>query len=86
MLDCFSHNATVAKAKAMHGKRLTPNDYRELMNRRTVAEAADYLKKNTHFRKALASIDVSNVHRGRLEDILQREFLIDMQHFANSSS
>ena len=65
-------NATVVKARAMYGRRLTANDYRELVNKRTVAEAAEYLKKNTHFSKALSTINTANVHRGHLEQLIHR--------------
>lgn len=73
MLDRFSTNATVAKAKAMYGKRLKLQDYRELLHRGTVNEAAEYLKRNTHYHDILAAIDTNTVHRGYLETLLQRE-------------
>ena len=40
-----SYNATVAKIRAMYGKRITPQDYTELVSRRSVADIAEYLKK-----------------------------------------
>lgn len=72
MAESFAHNATVAKAKAMYGKRLTEDDYKELMNRQSVADAAEYLKRNTHYRDALSGIETAAIHRGRLEEILRR--------------
>ena len=67
-----SYNATVAKIRAMYGKRLTPADYTELVNKRNVSDIADYLKKNTHYAQALDQIDTVNIHRGMLEDLLNR--------------
>ena len=67
-----SHNATVAKIRAMYGNRLKQADYDELVNKSSVAEIAEYLKKNTHYGKMLSSIDTVNIHRGFLEDLLKR--------------
>lgn len=67
-----SYNATVAKIMAMYGKRVTPADYAELCSSHSVLEVAEYLKKNTHLSGALAGIDTSTIHRGMLEDLLQK--------------
>ncbi len=67
-----NYNATVAKIMAIYGKRLTPQDYTELMNRQSVADAADYLKKNTHYSDTLSAIDTNTIHRGMLENLLQK--------------
>lgn len=67
-----SYNATVAKIRAMYGKRITPQDYTELVSRRSVADIAEYLKKNTHYSEILAPIDTNTVHRGMLENLLRR--------------
>lgn len=73
MLESFSTNATVAKVRAIYGKRLTEDDYKELMRRSSVSEVAEYLKKNTHYREMLQSIDCHSIHRGLLESLLKRE-------------
>ena len=39
-----SKNATVAKARAVYGKRLKESDYAELMSKKKVSEAAEYCK------------------------------------------
>lgn len=72
MLDNFSTKATVAKSRAIYGKRLTAEDYKELLHRNTVTEIAEYLKRNTHYRTILASIDTTTIHRGFLETLLRR--------------
>lgn len=64
--------ATVAKIRAMYGKRVTADDYAELVTKQSVADIADYLKKNTHYSEILASVDVNTIHRGFLESLLQR--------------
>ena len=50
-----SKNATVAKIRAVYGKRLKENDYYELSAKKKVSEAAEYLKRNTHFSAVLSS-------------------------------
>lgn len=67
-----NYNATVAKIMAIYGKRVMPQDYAEMMNKQSVSEAAEYLKKNTHYSSVLASIDTNTVHRGMLENLLRR--------------
>lgn len=67
-----SYNATVAKVRAMYGKRVSASDYSELVNKQSVSEIADYLKKNTHYSEILSSVDVNTVHRGFLESLLRR--------------
>ena len=69
----YSYNATVAKARTFYGKRLKEEDYRELLKKTTIPEIAEYLKRNTHFSECLSNIDTASVHRGYLEDILNRE-------------
>lgn len=67
-----NYNATVAKIMAIYGKRLKPQDYTEMMNRQSVSDVADYLKKNTYYGKLLSSIDTNTIHRGMLENLLRR--------------
>lgn len=71
-MNKYTTNATVARTRAMHGKRLTDADYRELAGRKTVAEAADYLKKSTYYSTALASVNTATVHRGYLESVIKK--------------
>lgn len=73
MPDNFSTNATVAKARALYGKRLKAEDYKELLHRNSVSDVAEYLKRNTHYRGALGSVDTNTVHRGFLEELLRRD-------------
>ncbi len=68
----YTTNATVARTKAMHGKMLKDSDYKELAGRRSVSEAAEYLKKSTHYSGALANVNTATVHRGYLESVIRR--------------
>ncbi len=69
----MSSNTISAKAKSMYGKRLTDANYQDMLRRSNVTEIAAYLKENTAYSAALAQVDIHNVHRGQLENILMRE-------------
>jgi V/A-type H+-transporting ATPase subunit C len=69
-----SLNATVAKVRAVYGKRLKDSDYTELESKRSVGEAAEYLKKNTYYGDVLSNVDTGSIHRGYLESLLNRGY------------
>lgn len=73
MLSTLSSNAILSKARAMYGRRLTKQNYRELLACQNVGEVASYLKTRTSYGKALAGIDQNNVHRGQLEARLKQK-------------
>lgn len=62
----------VSKAKSMHGKQLSKEDYGELLHKRSVAEVTNYLKNETQYAYALKDVRENLIHRGQLEDILKR--------------
>lgn len=72
MLAELSSKAVMTKAKAMYGKRLTPEMYHELMRKRSVAEVAEYLREETSYSEALSSMQPAAVHRGQLENTLAK--------------
>ena len=69
MLSALSSNAVLSKARAMYGKRLTAENYRELLNCKTVGEIAAVLKSRTVYGKLLAGINENEIHRGMLETV-----------------
>lgn len=64
--------ALTAKAKAMYGERLRPEEYQTLLQKKSVAEVASYLKNETYFRDILAGINEKSIHRGQLETLLRQ--------------
>lgn len=72
MLDCYSTNATVAKIRAIRGKMFGRGDYHEMVARRSVSEVAEYLKKSPRFKEVMHDIDPNTVHRGFLENLLNK--------------
>ena len=74
----MASNAILAKARAMYGKCLSDNDYRQLMDCRNVSEVASYLKSRTNYRAVLAGLNENEVHRGQLEPILRQNLYYDI--------
>lgn len=73
MLSTLASNAILAKARAMYGRRLTEENYKELLNCQSVGEVATYLKNNTSYKAVLAGINENSVHRGQLEAKLKQK-------------
>lgn len=67
-------NAVLAKARAMYGKRLTAQNYTDLLACRTVNEAAAYLKAHTAYADAFEGVTMGSLRRWQIE-ILLREHL-----------
>lgn len=81
-------NAVIAKARALYGKRITLEQYQDMINCRTVNEVASYLKNSTNYQTALSNISETNIHRGQLETIIRREAFnvyTKMYHYLNTT-
>lgn len=72
MLTALSSNAIAAKARAIYGKRLTNTNYAELLRLQTVGDVCGYLKNNTAYSKYLSGVNEASIHRGQLENLLNR--------------
>ena len=68
-----SVNATTAKIRAIHGKMFTLENYREMLTRKSVPEIAEYLSRSPRYKGAFGEVDPNTVHRGFLEELLERE-------------
>lgn len=77
--DFYSGNgtATVAKLHAIVGSKLKEEDYRQLMSCSDVTSVADLLKRRTYYARVLENTDTDKIHRGILENLLQRGFYED---------
>ena len=73
-----SCNAVLAKSRAMYGKCLKDEDYRQLVECKTVPEVAAYLKARTCYSKALTGLIETETHRGQLEPLLREEVYHDI--------
>lgn len=77
MLSTFSANVVLAKARAMYGRRLKPQQYQELLNCQNATEIARYLSANTDYGKVLAGINDREIYRGQLENRLKQKLFED---------
>ncbi|MCI1964839.1 MAG: V-type ATPase subunit [Oscillospiraceae bacterium] len=75
MLSEFASNVILSKARAMYGKRLTKQNYEDLLACRSVSDVTVYLKNNTQYGKILSGIEESKIHRGQLETKLRQKLL-----------
>ncbi|MDR0986305.1 MAG: V-type ATPase subunit [Ruminococcus sp.] len=66
------HNATVAKLRAMYGKRMKVSDYNELAAQRRISDIAEMLRNKQNYSETLSGINSNTIHRGMLEDLLRR--------------
>ena len=78
MFSDFSSNVTLAKTRAMFGRRIKKTDYDALLNCKSVFEIASYLKHNTAYSKTLANINESEIHRAELEAVIRNKPLDDL--------
>ncbi len=81
-----SSNAVLAKARAMYGRCLKDNDYRQLADCRTVPEIAAYLKTRTSYGRALTGLVDGEIHRGQLEPMLRQNLYLDIYALSRYTS
>ncbi len=67
-----SDKATITKIRAMHGKMLTPSDYKILVSKKSLSEVCECLKNHRKFAGLLSDIDVNTVRRGYLEQLIRK--------------
>ncbi|HEX3037929.1 MAG TPA: V-type ATPase subunit [Oscillospiraceae bacterium] len=77
MLSSFSSNTLLAKSRAKYGRRLTKQNYDDLLACQTVNEVAYYLKNHTDYAGVLAGINENDIHRGQLETKLKQKMFED---------
>ncbi len=68
----FSSNSVIARSRAIYGRSLTPEDYSQLCAKKSVADAAAFLKNTPRYGAALAGVNAQTVHRGQLEALLDK--------------
>ena len=62
----------ITKSRAMYGKRLTNENYQDLVRMKSVREIAAYLKETPGYADILSNIYPESVHRGQLELLLHK--------------
>ncbi len=76
MMSSFSSNAILAKSRAMYGRRLTQQNYTDLLGCHSVGEVAAYLKTRTAYADILEGVAALSIHRGRLEELLKKRLFL----------
>ena len=76
-------NAITAKARAIYGKRLTKEDYNNLLHKRGVSGVVAYLKTTEKYRATFANVNETTIHRGQVEQgFWQKKYLSFIPSFA----
>lgn len=79
MLSEYSSNVILAKVRAMYGKRISANDYKNLISCSSVTEVAMYLKNHTSYAKELFDLNEREVYRGQLENLVKKKLFHDLE-------
>lgn len=61
-----------AKARAIYGKRLTKEDYNNLVHKNGVSGVVAYLKTTERYRRLFANVNENQIHRGQVESLLAK--------------
>lgn len=72
----YSHLAT--KIRGMLGRMLTEEDFTKLQNMKSVEDIGNYIRKNTYYGDSFDIEADEKIHRGELEEILQKGFIRDI--------
>lgn len=70
-----AYTAVAAKVRAMYGGRMTGDDYRQLMSRTTISDAAAFLQTHRGYREGLSGISTAGLHREQLETAMRRTYI-----------
>lgn len=65
-------DAITAKARAIYGKRLTKEDYNNLLHKSGVGGVVAYLKSTERYRGVFANVNETQIHRGQVEQLLAK--------------
>lgn len=65
-------SAIIAKARAIYGKRLTPEDYNNLAHKGNVSGVVAYLKDTERYRETFKNVNEMQIHRGQVEQMLSK--------------
>jgi len=64
--------ALIGKAKAIYGRRITPDEYNTMLHKTSVPQVVGLLKSTARYSRELAAADAQQVHRGQVEFLLNK--------------
>lgn len=70
-----TYTAVTAKVRALYGGRMTAEDYRQLMSKKTISQAASFLSTHSGYRNELTGLSTSDIHREQLENVLRKTYM-----------
>ncbi len=73
-MSTYAGNAIITKAKSLYGKRLRAEDYEQLLRYNKISDIVAYLKKNDKYSNTLDDIMDFSIHRGQLEDLINKSY------------
>jgi V/A-type H+-transporting ATPase subunit C len=85
-LNLFTYGALSSKARASYGRLLTEENYKMLIEMKSVNDIAGYLKNNTYYREILSNVDETKIHRGQLENIIKTDIMKEYDKFLRFTS
>lgn len=59
------------KIRVLEGRLLKKDDYRNLLNKKSVPEITAYLKNETHYNEVLHEVNENSIHRSKLENFVK---------------
>lgn len=71
------NEALIAKSRCLMGMLLTPEQYRELLQSKSLPEAARYLRDHPAYADTFENVDLDRLHRSGLEYLLEQN-LVDV--------
>ena len=77
MENLLKYSGIVTKIRAMEAKLLTPEQFADIANLRSVPDIADYLRKNTAYAEVLDTLTEDQIHRGNIEKVLVQSLYHD---------
>ena len=80
----YADNAVLAKAHAMYGKRITKENYTDMLNCKSLNELAAYLKTRTYFSADFEALP-ANINSAQIEELLKMSVAAKKMAVINSN-
>ncbi|MFV0393248.1 MAG: V0D/AC39 family V-type ATPase subunit [Coprobacillaceae bacterium] len=69
-------NALCAKAQAMYGARVLPEEYADLCRKQSVSDIVNFLKQQPNYKEVFADVNSHVVHRQQVEELLDKNYFM----------
>lgn len=81
-LNVNGSQAIIPKARGIFSKHLSDAEYEELMRKRSVTEIAALMKSHPYYKDSLASLSITDPHRGQIEELLNMDIFVKYEKLA----